>query len=368
MTPIDHTGDDHHQEPTLSTSGTATGAALSRDFADPTVRDVAAVAGVSVGTISRYLNGHALRPATLERVEHAMRETGYKESAGFGRSRSKKTMMIGTLIPRFDDFHMAVLAALNRILSRDGYHMIECVYEGDPEMMVDKFRLLESYHAEGIICCPIVPADVGVREISTSDVPLVTYNYRVPVLGADHVSVDDREATRRAVEYLINMNHRRIAIISGSTDKSTGFDRLAGYRDAIHRAGISERSDFLMTELWGSSELQAYDAARRLLESDTPPTAIFAGHYVVAYGILRYIHDAGLRIPHDVSLISFDDTELFRLHSPEISAIRQPADRIASELAVMLLRRIKGEGGTRPSPSTSVVPTEFILRESVARI
>jgi len=89
---------------------------------------------------------------------------------------------------------------------------------------------------------------------------------------------------------------------------------------------------------------------------------------VVAYGILRYIHDAGLRIPHDVSLISFDDTELFRLHSPEISAIRQPADRIASELAVMLLRRIKGEGGTRPSPSTSVVPTEFILRESVARI
>lgn len=330
-----------------------------------TVRDVAAAAGVSVGTVSRYLNGHRLRASTRELVERAVNETGYRGVAVSAKRKSRRTLTIGTVFPRFDEFHVSVLSALDKILFRGNYHMVTSEYEGDEDAMRDKLRLLKMRYADGIVCSP-VRSDFGLmKDIVESGIPLVTYNNQLVAWSCDHVKVDDREAVRRSIEYLIDVGHRRIAIISGSTESSTGFDRVAGYRDAIDSAGIEERSDFLMTEIWGSSENQAYDAVRRLMERDDPPTAVFASHYRVAYGVLRYSHDAGLSIPKDFSLVTFDDTELFQLHRPAITAIRQPAERIAGEIASLLFRRIEGE--VEDMPVTRVVPTEFILRESVGR-
>jgi LacI family transcriptional regulator len=295
----------------------------------------------------------------------AIRATGYHNVLENGRSRSRKARVIGVIVPRLDDFHVAVLTALGRVFERQNLHVLQSDYEGDYEEMEEKLRILRGYGVSGIVCSPVKSIQRGPRIGAIAKVPLVTFNNRCPSWGADHVGVDDRDAVRRAIEYLIDMNHSRIAIISGSTDTSTGFDRLAGYRDAIEQAGITERADFLLTEMWGSSELQAFDAARRLLESKDPPTAIFAGHYRVAYGLLRYIHDAALSVPDDVSIISFDDTELFRLHRPEITAIRQPVDRIASEIAVLLMRRMRT--GPDVQPMSSVIDTEFILRHSVGK-
>lgn len=330
-----------------------------------TVRDVAAAAGVSVGTVSRYLNGYRLRAASRKLVEKAISETGYRRLPLSSKPRTRSTLTIGTVFPRFDEFHMSVLSALDKILFQQNYHMVTSEYEGDEGAMSDKLRLLKNRYADGIVWAP-VRADFGVmKDIVESGIPLVTYNSELRDWGCDHVKVDDREAVRRVIEHLIDLNHRRIAIISGSTKSSSGFDRVAGYRDAIDAAGIRERTDLLMTETWGTSETKAYDAARRLMESARPPTAIFASHYRVAYGVLRYIHDEGLRIPEDLSFVSFDDTELFHLHRPAITAIRQPADRIAEEIATLLFRKIEGKGGTEPI--TRVVRTELILRESVTR-
>ncbi|TVQ23485.1 MAG: LacI family transcriptional regulator, partial [Spirochaetaceae bacterium] len=170
----------------------------------------------------------------------------------------------------------------------------------------------------------------------------------------------------KAVEYFIDLGHRDIAIISGTTRSTTGFDRVAGYRDAVQTAGIVERSDLLMLDDWGLSESMAYDATERLLSSAHAPTAIIAAHGRAGIGVLRYLRESGRRVPDDVSLICFDDSELFSLHHPAITAIRQPSGTIAAELASLLFRRMSGDIDDRPL--TRVVPTELILRESVRSI
>lgn len=332
----------------------------------PTVRDVAAHAQVSVGTVSRYLNGHKLRPVTRSKVESAISATGYRVNASNGPSGRVRTRTIGAVFPRYDDFHVSVLSTLDKILFREGYHMVTCEYDGDEDDMRDKLRLLRSRYADGIICSPMTSSFGLQREVIESGIPVVTYNNHVQDWQTDHVRVDDRQAVRKAVEYFIDLGHRDIAIISGTTRSTTGFDRVAGYRDAVQTAGIVERSDLLMLDDWGLSESMAYDATERLLSSAHAPTAIIAAHGRAGIGVLRYLRESGRRVPDDVSLICFDDSELFSLHHPAITAIRQPSGTIAAELASLLFRRMSGDIDDRPL--TRVVPTELILRESVRRI
>lgn len=332
----------------------------------PTVRDVAAHANVSVGTVSRYLNGYKLRPVTHEKVAAAIDETGYQHARDTGPSARVQTRTIGAVFPRFDDFHVSVLSSLDKILFREGYHMVTCEYEGNEDDMRDKLRLLRDRYADGIVCSPMTSSYGLHREVVSSGIPVVTYNNQVQHWQTDHVRVDDRQAARKAVEYFINLGHRNIAIISGTSRSTTGFDRLAGYRDALECAGIAERPDLQMLDDWGLSEHHAYDATRRLLSMPSPPTAIFAAHGRVGIGALRYVRESGRRIPDDVSLICFDDCELFQLHHPAITAVRQAAAVIASEVCDLLFRRMTGSADD--GPITRVIPTELILRDSVARI
>lgn len=339
---------------------------MIRSDKSPTVRDVAAHAQVSVGTVSRYLNGHKLRPVTQEKVASAISATGYRPVHDGGPSRMVETRTVGAVFPQYDDFHVSVLRALDKILFREGYHMVTCEYEGNEDGLKDKLRLLKNRYADGIICSPITTSYSLNREVVESGIPVVTYNNQVQHWQTDHVRIDDRQAARKAVQYLIDLGHRDIAIISGTTHSTTGFDRVAGYRDALEHAGIPERPDLFMIDTWGLSEHGAYDATRKLLSSQSPPTAIFAAHVRVGIGVLRYIRESGRTIPEDVSLICFDDNELFQLHHPAITAIRQPAASIASEVAALLFRRMSGDEDD--SPTTRVLPTELILRESVRRI
>ncbi len=332
----------------------------------PTVRDVSAYARVSIGTVSRYLNGHVLREETRRRVEAALTATGYKAPSSPSRPQKVRTRTIGVVFPQYDDFHVSVIQALDKILSRESYHMVTCEYEGNEDQLKDKIRLLRDIYADGIICSAISTGYNINKEVINLGIPVVSFNNKVESWQCDHVSVDDRIAMQRAVEYCIDLGHESIALISGPTRSSTGYERVQGYRSAIVHAGIPERADLLMVDDWGLSEHHAYDAMGRLLAMNNPPTAIIAGHSRVGIGVLRHIREARLEIPHDISLICFDDTELFQLCNPPVTTIRQPAATIAAETAALLFRRM--EGDIEDGPVNRIINTELILRDSVRRI
>ncbi|MCG8479464.1 MAG: LacI family transcriptional regulator [Spirochaetales bacterium] len=330
-----------------------------------TVRDIAAAAGVSIGTVSRYLNGYTLMPQTRARVEKGIEQTAYRDQQSVSQVRPRVKPIVGAIFPNFDSFHAGMLSAIEKVLYRNNYHVLTAGYESDVLTMREKFTFLREQHPEGIICSPVNATFGVIRAVERSGIPVVTYNDRVEAWRNDHVSTDDRYAAARAVEYLIDMNHTRIAVVAGKRDSSTGWDRLQGYYDALRGAGIPERPQYVRGgDDWG--QLGSTQWARELLSIPDPPTAIFASNYVLADGVLRYCRDHGIRIPDDLSIVSFDDTHAFQLHSPPITVIRQPIDRIAEEAAALLFRRIGGDWESYPTLRT--VRSEMILRESVRKL
>lgn len=329
------------------------------------VRAVAAAADVSIGTVSRYLNGHSLLQETRAKVEEAIRKTRYEMVPNKMTPKSKKTLTIGAVFPNFDGFHVSMLSALEKLLHREGYHVMTCEYEHDESTMKGKLSLLRSRGVDGIVCSPVRSTFSVLRGNLVTGLPVVTFNNMVDSWGNDHVSVDDRNAMVRAVQYIIDMGHERIAIVGGDPGTSTGWNRLQGYRDALRNAGIAERREYMTGGKWPESS-GSVDQTRRLFELPHPPTAIVAANYKLGYSVLRYCRDNGMRIPDDVSLISFGDTDLFELYNPPVTAIRQPMDLVAEEVVSLLFQRIEGDYEVYPQRRT--VTTEMILRDSVKKV
>lgn len=350
-------------EDATDTSGSAAAPEIAGRGA--TVREVAAAAGVSIGTVSRYLNGRSLMQETRVRVEEGIRKTGYGSVPDTVPTKSQKTRTIGAVFPNFDVFHVNMLSALEKQALRKGYHVMTCDYEGEEATMKEQLSLLRSRGVDAIVCSPVKSTFSVLHGNLVTGLPLVTFNNRVDAWGNDHVSVDDRNAVARAVRYMIDMDHERIAIVGGDPGTSTGWNRLQGYRDALFEAGITERREYMVGGHWPVTSISA-DTVRGLFELSTPPTAIFAANYKLGYGVLSYCRENGIKIPDDVSLIVFDDTDVFQLNSPPITVLRQPTEILAEEAATLLFQRI--EGNYEEYPQRRVVSTEMILRESVRKI
>lgn len=334
-----------------------------------TIRDVAKKAGVSIGTVSRYLNGYALKEKTRALVARTIDELGYRQNVIAKGMKTRRTFSVGVLFPIFDDFHTEILGALERQFTRRGYHMVVCQYEHDEAAMEVKLRFLRERFADGLI---LSPAKAGpgpelareCRRFIETGVPVITFNNRISLLENDHVHVNDAEAVQQAVEYLFNMNHRDIGIIAGNDSFSTARERLTGYMQGMERHGVGEERRIALTGDW-SFATTGYQLGKKMMSLARKPTALISANYILTYGLLQYLHEAGYRIPEDVSLISFDDPQLFSLHRPGITAIRQPCEGIAKAATELMIRRLAGDWSQFPIDQR--LSTELILRSSVRR-
>jgi len=334
-----------------------------------TIREVAKNAGVSIGTVSRFLNGYQLKDKTRARVAHAIEELGYRQNVIAKGMKTRRTYSIGVVFPLFDEFHTEIISALEKEFGRRGYHMVVCQYEYDERTMEDKIHFLRERFADGMILSagktrigPELAREC--RRLIETGVPVITFNNRIFALENDHVHVNDAEAVQHAVEQLIAMNHRDIAILSGGDGYSTSRERLTGYMQAMERHGIPESRRLVLTGDWGSSA-SGYQLSRKMMSQPRRPTAVFSSNCILTFGLLEYLHDARLRIPEDLSIITFDDPPLFRLHRPGLSAIRQPLDGMAKAVAELMIRRLAGDWSSFPVDQR--ISTELILRASVKK-
>jgi LacI family transcriptional regulator len=316
---------------------------------DPVTRnDVAEYAGVSTAVVSYVVNEGPRRvaPETREKVLEAIRVLGYRPNATARALRMGTTRTFGLITPDGGNPLFAELAkAIDKEASARGYVVLQTGADGDPATEQAKIAELLTRQVSGLV----LAAPTEDPDLSDVDIPVIAIN-RV-LRSASSVSPQYREGAARGVEHLIGHGHRSIGLVIGHSRDGRTTDRELGWRDALERAGL-EAGPIARTTF---SRQGGYDAGRELLTQR--PTAIFASSDLQAVGVLRAIHEAGLRVPDDIAVLAFDGTAETEYSWPPLSVVRQPLERMAQEAVTRL---IDGQDGVE----VVTYPTELILRRS----
>ncbi len=336
-----------------------------------TSRDVAARAGVSRTTVSFVLNdvsGANISQETRERVLQAAQVLGYVPDAAARSLASRRTHTLGLVLVR-DQTHIAADAFLPQVIHglagstrQAGFHLLlESVEDiGHPEAYI---HLVRAKHIDGIVLSGPRSDDEQLTALVNEGFPVVLLG-QLPGNFSCFFYADNRSAAREAVEHLIRLGHRRVACITNAPLEYTGSaDRLAGYRDALQAAGLPYEEK--MVRFGDFVAESGYQAADSLFQQSPPPTALFVGSDVVAFGAMTAIRERGLAIPEDIALVGFDDIPLARYVDPSLTTVRRPAAELGRQAGQMIVSLIQNGG---VAVRDTVLETELIVRASCGAV
>jgi len=329
------------------------------------MRQIAARAGVSIGTVSHVINETAaVKPKLRDRVLEAIRSLGYQPSALARGLRRNQTSMLGMVIPDITNpFFPGVVRGVEDVAYKRSFRVILCNADNDPSKEASYVRELRSYHIAGLLIIPAASADIAnhLRAYTSASVPVVCID-RVPDgWKGDAVLVANEEGSYLATRHLIQMGHQRLAVITGPLKLHNAAERLKGFTRALSEADLSAGPEFVQEA--GFDTPSGYQAAVRLLRMLPRPTAIFACNDLMAFGALQAARELGLRCPEDVSIAGFDSLEFTNLTDPSLTSVYQPGYQVGATAARLLLERIDG---LRSAPRKVLLPTELKRRNSVA--
>ena len=322
-----------------------------------TMADVAALAGVSVSTVSHVLNQtRAVDPGTRAKVEQAISTTGYRPNHVARSLATSSTRTIGLAMSMLgrDSYFAEFAHAIETSSRQAGYSLIYADTHDDPEteqLIITQFL---SQQVEGMIW-----ASTGSPAASVdTHLPTVLVD-RLRDEQCDQIGPENTAATATLTRHLADHGHRRVAMIAGRADFSTTRDRVLGYREAVADRGLDDDPGLLVHA--DSQAEPARLALHELLGRARPPTALVSGNNAMTLGVLRGLRELGLTTPHDLALTCFDDFDWADLVTPGPTAMRQQIDRMGHRSVEMLLARMREPG--RPYVVESIPPV-FKIRES----
>lgn len=327
------------------------------------IADVAARAGVGVGTVSRVLNGSPqVRDSTRRRVLEAINQTGFRPSrlaAGLSRGTPASVAIIVPFLTR--PSVVARLAGVIEVLDAQGYDTIVCNIETSAQRDRQIRMFADGHRAAAAVVISLRLTAMQLAALAVAGIQVVVVD--ATVRGVPHTVVDDARGGLMATSHLIGLGHRRIGFISDMGGGGLGFsstaDRRRGYRQALAMAGIPEDRSLICRGQPGSAA--AAEMALRLFRLPDPPTAIFAASDTQAMGVLSAADAAGLPVPQSLSVIGFDDIEIAAALG--LSTIRQPLRESGARGAARLCTLMRG-GVVRPL--REVLPLEVVPRRSTA--
>lgn len=336
-----------------------------------TINDVARRAGVSAMTVSRVVNNSGYIGAeTRARVEEAIETLGYVPNALGRQLRSKQTKLLGLVLSDITNpFFTTIARGVEDAARAGGFNVVFCNTDESETEERRYLRTLVERQVDGILLVPASSSGASLRLLAAQRIPVVLIDRRVRRPNVDSVGADSEAGARDAVRHLIDLGHRRIAVLSGRADVSTSADRVAGARHALAEAGLAldERlvafGDYNYAEGNGTD---GYEMARRVLAVEPRPTAILAANNFIALGALRALREARIAVPDEVSIVAFDDLPPDWVVEPFLTVVAQPAYEIGRTAAEVLLERL---GPTPPAISREILlSTELVLRRSTGRV
>ena len=325
------------------------------------IEDVARRAGVSIATVSRALRGLPdVASATRGRVLEAAAALDYVASPFAARLASGRTATVGLVVPFVNRwFFGEVIDTVETALRKAGFDLLlyNLGHEEGRSRFFDMMPMRK--RVDAVLVASLVLSDDEIAALSSLDCPLGLLGFARP--GFLSTRIDDAGSARTAVSHLLQLGHRRIALIGGDTDDPMRFTpplhRQDGYRDALREAGIEP--DPCMEVLGYFTIEGGMRACERLLDLPNPPTAIFAESDDMAYGVMGAMRRRRLRVPEDVAVIGFDDQ--VNAEMMDLSTMRQPVPEQALDVSTRLLAAV---ASNEPRVEEVVLPTELIVRGS----
>ncbi|EBN2725520.1 DNA-binding transcriptional regulator CytR [Salmonella enterica] len=326
-----------------------------------TMKDVALKAKVSTATVSRALmNPDKVSQSTRSRVEQAALEVGYfPQSMGRNVKRNESRTILVIVPDICDPFFSEIIRGIEVTAAEQGYLVLigDCAHQNQKEKTF--LNLIITKQIDGMVLLSSrLPFDASVEEQRNLP-PMVMSNEFAPELELPTVHIDNLTAAFNAMNYLLDLGHKRIGCIAGPEDMPLCHYRLQGYVQALRRSGIVVDPHYIAR---GDFTFEAgANALKQLLEQPLPPTAVFCHSDVMALGALSWANRQGLKVPDDLSIIGFDNIALAEFCDPPLTTVAQPRFDIGREAMLLLLDQMQGQN---VSSGSRLMDCELIIRGS----
>lgn len=307
-----------------------------------TIKDVAKLAGVSIASVSKYLNGGNLRQSNIEAIRNAIDALDYRVNPCARGLKMQRSRSIGILLPDMSaPFYGNVVTALDKTLRSHGYHSLISCYGSNHGLERDNLKFLLSNGIDGLV---YIPEDLSAEEFyeltENCNVPTVQVDRVIQGVETDAVVVDNADAMYSAVTHLIGKGHKRIAMIAGPKSVFTAKERQVGYLRALSDNGLLFDDELFISEQ--NEFATGYRGCEALLKLPVPPTAVITTNYDITMGLVTAIRERGLRIPEDLDVFGFDCVDICTMMKPPLPVIHQPEQEIGQTAATFLVERLSG--------------------------
>jgi len=327
----------------------------------PTVLDVAKRAGVAPITVSRVINNSGyISQMTRERVEAAVKELGYVPNTLARGLRSKRTRTLALVVTDITNPYFTLMARGVEDVAGDANYTVVYCNTDESETKEEKYaNILAQRQVDGVLLVPACGNVKTIKFLLSNDINVVALDRRVSEVEIDSVRSDSEDGAYRLVKLLIELGHKRIAVITGPKDVSTSVDRVTGYQRALAETGLNENE---LVYYGAFNQESGYEFTKQAMMYSPKPTAILGANNFIMIGVIKALRDLKMDVPGDVSVVGFDDLPESMLLSPFLTVAAQPAYEMGRMATELLLKRVSGE--LSDGYHKLVLPTEIIERGS----
>lgn len=327
------------------------------------IKDIAEVTGHSITTVSRVLNGkavqHRISDATQKIIKETAEKLNYVPNHFAANLRSGKSKTIALVLPSLSNpFFASIAGEINLQLYKHGYMTILTDCDENPDIENITLKKIRSYNIEGLLIAPSGEKYEEIERLHNNGLPVVCIDRYFDGLDIPYVATDNYAGAFSATEELTKRGHKNIVCIQGNMESSPNQQRVKGYTEALKKANITQ------TTILGDafSMENGYIETMLLLKGKNVPTAIFTLSNTIAFGCMKALKEENIRIPEDISLITFDNSPYFDFLKTPLSSIQQPLSEISKIAVKILMAKIKGE----QIQSTQIfLNPEIIIRDSL---
>ncbi|TYS70994.1 LacI family transcriptional regulator [Sutcliffiella horikoshii] len=330
-----------------------------------TIKDIAKVAGVSVTTVSRALNGYSdVSKKTRQRIEEVAKELNYSPNSVARSLVMKKSKTIGLLVSDMnregvkDNFTFEVLCGINEASANSDYDLVLFSTTSSKQSQKTYTQLCRERRVDGVILQGIKTDDPYLQEVVESDIPCVLVDIPKESATVGYVTTDNVEGAKKAVAHLIEQGHKNIAMINGHEKADVSIRRLKGYMEMLANEQLTYRPEWIKNGDF--KEKVAEEVAVELLTEHPEITAVFCASDLMGLGVLKAVKKIGKKVPDDIAVIGYDDIMLASYSNPSLSTIRQDKFKLGFEAAILLLDMLEG----KEQSHAKLIDTKLIIRES----
>jgi LacI family transcriptional regulator len=310
-------------------------------------------------TVSRTINGHPyVTPATARKVRSAIRRLDYRPNHAARMLTGQLSRSIGMVVPDIaDSFFSVIIHAVQETARARGYLVWVTASNEDPSIEAAQVKMMTHHPVDGILLVPVDSRNSYLKSLAAGTTPIVTIDRPMEIAVSDSIGVENRRGAQLGVEHLIQHGYKSITCVAVNAHLLTIKDRIAGYKECMRRARLPYPKEVRLSEPGA-----ARTALSGLFSSRDRPEALFTANNAATIWIIQALRDLNIEMGKDVALAAFDDVDFFRLISPPVTAVRQPAAELGAMAARMLLQRINGES-KGPCIATTL-PVSLTIRES----